>query len=57
MKCMKRQKIMMFDDISKFYFFDFENKQSLTIFENINVVEEYFFSSMLIIQNQKSMKT
>ena len=54
---MKRQKILMSENVLKFYHFSFENKQFLTIFENINTVEEYSFFFMLIIQNQKLLKT
>ena len=55
--CMKKQNILMFDDISEFYVLNFENKQSLIIFENINAVDDLFFFFMIVIQDQKLMKS
>ena len=57
MSCMKRQDIIMPDDISKFYALSLENRQSMTIFESINAGEEYFIPPMLIIQSHELMKT
>ena len=54
---MKRQKILMLLDVAEFYSLNSENKQFIIIFENINAAEEYFLFFMLIIQNQKLMKT
>ena len=40
--CIKRQKILMFDDIAEFYFLNFENKQFMIIFEFINATKKNF---------------
>ena len=55
--CMKRQKILMSENVLKFYSLSFENRQSMIIFENINAVDEYSVFFMLIIQNYELMKT
>lgn len=55
--CIKRQDIIMSDDISQFYALSFENRQSMIIFENINAERKDSISFMLIIQNHEFMKT
>ena len=55
--CMKRQNILMFDDVSEFYVLNSENKQFLIIFENINAADDFFPSSMLVIQGQELMES
>jgi hypothetical protein len=51
-KCMKKQKIIVFIKIKKHYQVNYENRKSLIIIEIINVIEEFFFSLMIIIQRQ-----
>lgn len=55
--CMKRQDILVPDDVLEFYSLSPENRQSMTIFENINAAEEYPIPSMLIIQGQELMES
>ena len=55
--CIKRQKILMFENIVKFYSLNSENKQSIIIFKNINAADEYSVAFMLIIQNHELMKS
>ena len=55
--CMKRQKILVLLNVAEFYFLSSENRQFITIFENINAVGEYSPPLMLIIQGQELMKT
>ena len=47
---MKKQNILMSENVSEFYVLNFENRQFLTIFENINVVDDFPLPSMLVIQ-------
>ena len=55
--CMKRQKILMSENVLKFYSLNSENKQSIIIFENINAVNEYSVSLMLIIRVTAGQKS
>ena len=55
--CMKKQNILMSDDISEFYVLNFENRQSLIIFENINAADDLPPPFMLVIQGQELMKS
>ena len=45
-KCMKKQKILMSLNIKKHYAINFENRKFVIVVETINVVDDYFFSSM-----------
>ena len=56
-ECMKRQKIIVSDDIKKYYAISSENRKSLTIFEMISAVDDYPPSSMMIIQGHEYMTT
>jgi hypothetical protein len=51
-KCLKKQEIIVFIEIKKHYQVNSENRKSLIIIEMINAVEEFFFSFMIIIQEQ-----
>jgi hypothetical protein len=53
--CSKEQKIIVFDDVQKFYEISSENRKSITIIEMINAIDDYFTSFMIIIQNQEIM--
>ena len=53
---MKRQDILVPEDILGFYSLSPENRQSMTIFENINAAGEYPVPPMLIIQGQELME-
>ena len=53
---MKRQKIIVPGDVLEFYSLSLENRQSLTIFENINAAGEYPPHPMLVIQGQELME-
>ena len=48
---MKRHNIFVFVDVKKFYSFNSKNKKSMIVIEMINVVDDYFTSSVLIIQD------
>ena len=47
----KKHVIFVFIDVKEFYFFNFEKERSIIIIERINVVNNYFTFSVLIIQN------
>jgi hypothetical protein len=55
-RCMKRQNILMSDDILKFYAISSKNRKSLTIIKAVNAADHKFISSCLIIQSQQLMK-
>ncbi len=53
---MKRQNILMSDDVSKFYAISLKNRKSLTVIEVINTAEHKLISSCFIIRGQELMK-
>ena len=54
--CMKRQEIIVSEDVLEFYALSPENRQSLMIFEIINAAGEFSPPFMMIIQDQQLMK-
>jgi hypothetical protein len=52
---MKKQEIIVLIEIREHYQISSENRKSLIIIEMINVVEEFSFSLMIIIQKQDLM--
>ena len=55
--CMKRQDILVPEDVLEFYSLSPENRQSLTIFENINAAGDYPVPPMLVIQGHDLMES
>jgi hypothetical protein len=55
--CIKRQNILVSENVSKFYAINLENRQFIIIFESINIVNEFPLSLILIIQDQELMKS
>ena len=54
-ECIKKHEILISIDIKEHYAINFENRQFIIVIETINAVDEYSFSSMLIIQNCEIM--
>ena len=54
---MRQQKIIVSDDIKKYYVISLKNRKSLIIFEMISAVDDYLSSSMMIIQDHEYMTT
>jgi hypothetical protein len=54
-ECSKNEDIIVFENTKKFYSIYFENRKSVTIVEMINAVNNYFSSSLIIIQKQEIM--
>ena len=55
--CMKRQEILVPEDVSEFYSLSPENRVSMTIFENINAAGDYPVPPMLIMQGHELMES
>ena len=55
-KCLKRYDIFVSIDVRKYYSLNSENKRFIIVIKMINVVDDYFTLSMLIIQDQQIMK-
>ena len=54
-KCFKKQKIMMSENINQFYSINSENKKSMNIIEMIDAAENFFSSSFIIMTNYEIM--
>lgn len=55
--CMKKQEILVPNDVVEFYALSPENRSSLTIFEAINAAGEYPIPPVLIMQGQELMES
>ena len=53
---MKNHEILILFDIKKHYAINFENRRFIIVVEMINVIDEYLFFSMMIIQKCEIMK-
>lgn len=53
--CMKRREIVVPEDLLEFYSISPENRQSMTIFENINAAGDYPVPPMLVMQGHDSI--
>jgi hypothetical protein len=49
---MKREDIVMSDDVAEFYFISPENRKSITVVEAVNAADHKLNSFCLIIQGQ-----
>ena len=52
---MKKQKILMSDDVNEFFAINSEDRKSLIVFEMINVVGDFPIPPLIVIQGQKFM--
>ena len=54
-ECFRKQEIMMSENINQFYSINSENRKSMNIIKMIDAAENFFFSSFIIVADQKIM--
>lgn len=53
--CFEFQKILMFDEIKKFYVVSFENKKSFIMIKTVNAIEKFSIFSFVIMSDPEIM--